>query len=374
MIFRITDSVLWLGVAAFTGQISILILSPMTGVVIDLFRRRTILIITQSLFFIQTISLFFLSFFHLTTIWLIVILGVVRGSIAAFDLPARQAFLAELTSHPEEMKQAIAIDGLQINVGRLVGPALGGLLLATWGESVCFLCDAISYLAAVAGLWVIRLRRPTQQATPSTRSHTFHEGWEWLSTERQLRSALLLLGITSLFGMPFTVLLPQYVHDVLRQGPGMLSLLVCASSIGAILATGLLFLAKRFLITEELLRLSGMANGLCLMWLSSAQSIPIAALFILSLSFFAMLQVSATGTFVQTHAPGHMRGRLAGLYGALFWGTVPIGSLLFAGTAHWFGSAQTFFMAGLCCVGTSTLLGWSSRTSAIRPSNRNTAM
>jgi MFS family permease len=348
LLYRLTRSVVWLGIAAFAGQIVVLMLSPLAAAVLDRCRRRQILLITQALFGVQALILFVVTVAQAATPAGIVCLGVLRGAVAAFDYPARQAFLSELTDGTDSLKQAIAFDGLQVNVARIAGPMLAGVLIVLLGESSCFFLDASSYLIALTGLGLIVDPAPPPSDGP-TRARRPDYCWRWLRTQRALCVVLFLLATTSTLCLPFTVVLPQYVNEVLGEGPSTLGVLVALSGAGAIAATVLLWGLARLHISDRLCRWSGGAAGLCLACLGAADTHMPAFLLVTTLGFFIMLQISASAAFVQSVAPPDMRGRLAVVYSASFWGVAPFGSLLAGVAADWLGTGRSFIAAGMLC-------------------------
>jgi MFS family permease len=353
LLYRLTQSVLWLGIAAFGGQVVVLLLSPITAVVLDRCSRWRILFVTQSLFCAQALALFWLAGDGALGAQGIVCLGMVRGAIAAFDLPARQAFLSDLAGGAAELKKAVALDGLQVNVARVAGPLLAGFLIASFGEECCFLFDSASYLVALAGLGIMHVMRPgggggPVRDRPSDRS-AIGECWTWLRQHPQLRIDIILLATTSVSCLPFTVVLPQYVHEVLNEQASVLGTLVAFSGIGASAATLLLCATERLRVSSALIRSSAVAAGICLAGLSAVQAAALASIAVAAASFFIMLQITASAAMILDNAPSGMRGRLAALYGACFWGMAPIGSLLASGLAYAVGPCAAFTALGFIC-------------------------
>ncbi|MDQ2080220.1 MFS transporter [Xanthobacteraceae bacterium Astr-EGSB] len=353
LLFRLTQSVLWLGIAAFSGQVVVLLLSPITAVLLDRCCRWRVLLLTQSLFCAQALVLFLLASGDALGAEGIVCLGMARGAIAAFDLPARQAFLSDLAGGDVEIKKALALDGLQVNVARVAGPLLAGFLIVSFGEGSCFLFDGVSYLIALAGLGFMYAKRTRVEGgvarDRSSLRHEVDECWTWLRQHPQLHNDIILLATTSVLCLPFTVLLPQYVHEVLNEGAPALGTLVSFSGIGAGAATLLLGATDRLRVSDALIRSSAAAAGICLAGLSAVQGAALASIAVAAVSFFIMLQISATAVSILGNAPSGMRGRLAALYGACFWGMAPVGSLLASALAYAIGPCAAFTFLGFGC-------------------------
>jgi MFS family permease len=365
LLYRLTQSVFWLGLAAFSGQIAVLLFSPLAAAVLDRCSRRRMLLLVQALFCVQASVLFLLAAVDEATAEWIVCLGALRGVVAAFDYPAKQAYLSELAAGSDDLRQAIAFDGMQVNVARVAGPMLAGFLIASFGESSCFLFDAVSYLIALAGLGLVGDVAVVGANRKAVRCGA-ESCWKWLRTQRPLCCALSLLGATSSLCLPFTVVLPQYVRDVLAGGPSVLGALVALSGVGAIAAAAVLWLLVRLHISDRPLRWSGGAAGICLAGLGMVDTPVPASVIVAALGFFVMLQVSVSAAFIQDVAPPNMRGRLAVVYSASFWGIAPFGSLL-AGTAgHWLGPSQAFVATGLACAVVALVVFSVSESGAVR--------
>jgi MFS family permease len=351
LVYRLTGSELLLGVAGFAGQIPTLIITPFAGVLVDRHDRRRILLWTQAGSLLQSALLAVLTFTDVITVRQIIWLQVVQGIINSFDTPARQAFVSEMVEDRRDLPNAIALNSSMVNGTRIIGPSIGGVLIAAFGEGWCFAIDAISYVAVIASILAMRVRpRVHQEAAEMHLLQELHHGWKYVFHSVPIRSALLLVAIISTAGTPYTVLMPAIAAQVLHGGPNTLGLLMTATGVGAL--TGALYLAQR----ESVLGL-----GRIIMWASAVFGVGL-VLFSLTTSLWPaflvlavagcgfMIHLAATNTILQTIVEERLRGRVMAFYTMAFFGTVPIGSLLGGIMADRYGATRTVLVSGIICL------------------------
>src|SRR4051812_12092840 len=218
LVYRLTGSELLLGIVGFCGQIPTMILAPFAGVLVDRWDRHRLLVITQVLSMLQTLALAILTLQHVITVPWLLALQIVQGVINAFDTPARQAFVVEMVEDRADLSNAIALNSSMFNGARLIGPSVGGVLIALVGEGGCFLIDGISYLAVIASLLAMQVRPAAPRAEHKHVLHELRDGWRYASGSPAIRSMLLLLGVVSLVGMPYAVLMPIIASVQLHGG------------------------------------------------------------------------------------------------------------------------------------------------------------
>src|SRR6266540_1976419 len=244
LIYRLTGSELLLGIAGFCGQIPTLIITPFAGVLVDRMDRRRILLITQAAALLQSAVLAALTLSGVITVMQIIVLQVVQGVINSFDTPARQAFVSEMVEDRKDLPNAIALNSSMVNGSRIVGPSIGGVLIAAVGEGWCFVVDAVSYVAVIVSLLAMRIE--PRQRHGAGEMHLLEElrhGWNYVFHSIPIRSALTLVAVVSVAGTPYTVLMPAIAAQVLHGGPNTLGLLMTATGVGAL--SGALYLASR---------------------------------------------------------------------------------------------------------------------------------
>src|SRR4051812_14784802 len=234
LVYRLTGSELLLGIVGFFGQIPTMLLAPFAGVLVDRTDRHRLLVVTQVLSLLQSLALALLTLNHLITVKWVLGLQVVQGVINAFDTPARQSFVVEMVEDRADLANAIALNSSMVNGSRIIGPSVGGLLIAAFGEGWCFVVDGISYLFVIASLLLMRVRRSAVERVEAKVLAELRTGFHYVAHSPPIRTALIVLSIVSAMAMPYTVLMPALVANVLRGGPNTLGLLMTASGVGAL--------------------------------------------------------------------------------------------------------------------------------------------
>ncbi|MGA9770002.1 MAG: MFS transporter [Blastocatellia bacterium] len=351
LVYRLTDSALLLGVVGFAGQIPSFVLAPFAGVLVDRWNRHRLLVATQILALLQSLALAILALTGLIKIWHIILLSIFQGLINAFDMPARQAFVVEMVEKREDLANAIALNSSMVNAARLLGPSIGGIIIAAVGEGWCFLLDAVSYLAVIASLLAMKIvPRMTKRTDDANVLQQLREGWRYAFRFAPIRNVLLLLALVSLVGMPYTVLMPVFANEVLHGGPNTLGLLMAASGVGAL--GGAMFLAARksVLGLGKYISLMAGAFGAGLMVFSFSRMLWLSLLLMIVTGLGFMVQMAASNTVLQTIVEEDKRGRVMSFYTMAFMGTAPFGSLLAGSIAERIGAPHTLFFGGLGCV------------------------
>ncbi|MDE2451514.1 MAG: MFS transporter, partial [Gammaproteobacteria bacterium] len=233
LVYRLTHSALLLGVVSFSGQIVSFLLGPFAAVWVERLERRGLLIGTQAAAAVQSLALAALTLAHVITLGEIIGLMVFQGMINAFDMPGRQSFLIQMVEDRGDLANAIAINSSMVNGARLIGPAIGGLLIAAFGEGWCFLIDGVSYFAVIASLLLMRVPALTGRSQSRSLIEEMREGWDYVRGFRSIRTVLLILALTCLMGWPYSVLLPVFAGQVLHGGAHTLGWLTAASGCGA---------------------------------------------------------------------------------------------------------------------------------------------
>jgi MFS family permease len=350
LVYRLTGSALLLGIVGFCGQIPTLFLAPVAGVFVDRWDRHRVLVVTQALSALQSLGLAVLALTGAITVAQVLALQIVQGVINAFDTPARQAFVVSMIEDRADLPNAIALNSSMVNASRILGPSIGGVLIAAVGEGWCFLADAVSYLAVIASLLAMRVP-PRVRTVPLTRvMDELRTGFEYVTGFAPIRTALLLLALVSTMGMPYTVLMPAVTAKLLHGGPHTLGLLMTASGSGAL--AGAIYLATRRSVVG-LGRVIALAaalfgTGLIAFGLSRTLWVSLLVLPIVGAGF--MISLAATNTIVQTITEEHLRGRVMAFYTMAFLGTAPLGSLLAGVLADRIGEPRTIILGGVACV------------------------
>jgi len=358
IVYQLTDSAFLLGLTSFVGQIPAFFVAPIAGVWLDRWNRHRVLVITQVLAMIQSLALATLALTGWINLWWIIGLALFQGLINAFDMPARQAFVIEMIEDRADLGNAIALNSSMVNGAKLVGPAVAGVLVATAGAGVCFLIDGISYIAVIWSLLAMRVAPVRPQAARKSAFEELAEGWKYVVQSPAIRSILLLLALTSVIGMPYTVLLPVVAAEVLHGGAHTLGFLMAMSGVGALasaiglaLRRSVIGLGKRIAISTALF-----GGGLIVLGLSRSLTI---SLILMTITGFGMMQqMAASNTILQTIAADDKRGRVMSFYTLSILGMNPIGSLLAGAVAARIGVPVTMIGAGAICLAGAGWFYW----------------
>ncbi|MGH7648582.1 MAG: MFS transporter [Gemmatimonadaceae bacterium] len=351
LVYRLTGSALLLGIVGFCGQIPTLLLAPFSGVLVDRSNRHRILVATQVLSMLQSLALAVLALAGIITVAEILVLQVAQGIINAFDTPARQAFVIEMVEEREDLPNAIALNSSMVTGSRILGPTIGGILIAAFGEGWCFMVDAISYIAVIASLLAMRL--PDGGANSRRRGSALEElreGVRYVSGFVPARTVLLLLALVSTMGMPYVVLMPAVASGILHGGPHTLGFLMTASGVGAL--AGAMYLATRpsVLGLGRAIAVATATFGVGLAAFAFSHTLWLSLLLLPIAGGGFMVQTASTNTILQTIVDERLRGRVMAFYAMAFLGTAPIGSLVAGVVASRIGVPMTIFFGGIACM------------------------
>jgi MFS family permease len=364
LVYRLTGSALLLGTVGFAGQILTFLLAPIAGVLVDRLNRRKLLVWTQVLAAVQSLIMAGLTLANIITIREIILLALFQGLINAFDMPARQSFLVQMVDDKRDLGNAIALNSSIVNLARLVGPALAGLLIAAVGEGYCFAIDGFSYFAVIASLLMMNVTAKETRRATTTMIEQLKEGWVYVSNFAPIRTILLLFSVMSFMGMPFMVLMPIFASQVLHGGPHTLGFLMGASGIGALASAISLALRKSVRGLTTMIQIASMVFGIGLVLFGLSRNLPISLLLMLIIGYGMMQGLAASNTVIQTLVPEDKRGRVMSYYTVAFVGMTPFGSLLAGFLAHRLGAPNAVIITGAFCIAAS--LWYSTQLKAIR--------
>ncbi len=345
LVLVLTNSAIYLGLVGALQTLPVLLFSFLGGVVADHTSKLRLMFITQTSLLLLALALGLLVDLRVIQIWDLCLIVFLSGTVMAFDIPARQAFIVQLVGKPD-LPNAIALNSSLFNATRVMGPAVGGVVIVAMGMANCFYLNAASFLAVLLALALLKL--PSSRPAPWTPLwHAWKELGDYLWTRRELRLILLLMALVAVLAMPYYVLLPMLARNTLGVGPSGFGILMGASGLGAFL--GGLILARRlqsnppmpFFLTGQALFLLGVVGlGLCGSYY--------AALVFMFISGFGMVtQLSTGNSLLQLNVPDELRGRLMSLFGLIVMGFAPIGSLIYGVAAHFAGPGPTIAGGGL---------------------------
>jgi predicted MFS family arabinose efflux permease len=351
LLARLTDSPLALGVLGAAASAPLLVLVLVGGIVSDRADRRRVIMVTQGLSLLQALTLAALTLAGRIEPWQIIALAGVLGAINAFDIPARQAFMIELVG-PTHLPNAIALNSTGFNVARVVGPAVGGLLVAAVGEGICFAINAVSYVAVLAGLWLIRTtpRAATGAAAPRP-GGAMLAGLRHAAQRTEVLSILGLVGIISAVAVPYRNFLPAMAQNVLHVGAWRFGLLMAAAGVGAGMAgfilAGLQLRSERYRV---LLPAGLVAFSLALGGFAVSRSYPLSLLLLGVVGMGGIIYFNCSNTLVQLNVEDAFRGRVMSLYTLMHQGTSTFGSLALGVVADRQGTPTALVAGAAVCL------------------------
>jgi len=350
MAYRLTGSALVLGLVGFFGQAPTSFIAPFAGVLVDRWDRHRTILITQVFALLQSAALAVFALTHTMTIWHLVVLGAVQAVINGFDMPARQSFLSQMIDDRADLPNAIALNSSMVNGARLIGPVVAAVLVDLGGEGLCFTIDAISYVAVIASLLMMRVPKREVPARSGKVGAELVEGLRYVRSLPLVHAVLVMLAISSITGGAYGALMPIIAATTLHGGPHTLGLLMGAAGLGALVSA--LYLASRSSVLglpTVIARCAlGLGIGLLAFEFAVSMWIAVPVMFVIGLTM--LMQLAATNTLVQTIVDDKMLGRVISLYAVAFFGGAPVGALLEGSLANQIGAVHTFAVGGVVCV------------------------
>jgi MFS family permease len=367
LVYRLTDSAFLLGLTGFVGQAPVFFLAPLGGALADHLDRRRLLVWTQGMSALLAAALGALTLSGHVTIGQVLAVAALLGAINAFDIPTRQSFVVEMVGR-EDLPNAIALNSSVANGARILGPALAGVLVAVAGEGFCFLLNAISFAAVIGALLSMRLaaRPPTQGELSPLRA--IADAFAFVREHAVVRALLLLLGLVSVVGMPYAVLMPIFADRVLGGSSATMGVLLGASGVGALGAALLLAVRASARGLGRWIAGSAIGFGLALAAFSVSRSIPLSTAVLVATGFFMMTQMAASNTLLQVLTPDALRGRIMAFYSMMFMGMAPFGALGAGVAAAHVGAPATVAIGGAASVLAGIVFAW--RLPSLRASAR----
>jgi MFS family permease len=357
LVYRMTGSSVLLGLVSFSSQIPVFLMAPVGGIVADRFSRRRVVIATQTAAMLLALVLAALTLTGAVRVWHVVVLSALLGVVNAFDIPARQAFFVEMVGR-EDLINAIALNSSMFNASRVIGPAVAGILVASIGEGWCFFSNGVSYIAVIAGLLLMTVAERVPAKPPGSPLADVIEGFRFVIHNAPIHYLLILLGILSLTGMPFAVLMPIFADQILHGGAKGLGILMGASGVGAL--AGALLLASRETVKGlgRWVSISAAVFGAALIAFAVSHSFWISCALLLPVGFAMMVEMGSSNTLIQTMSPDHLRGRVMSVYSMMFMGMAPLGAVVSGVTAARWGAPVTVAGGGVICIAAAAVFGW----------------
>lgn len=351
LVYSLTKSALLMGIITFASSIPSLLVSPFAGVLIDRINKRRALIIVQSCFMIETFALAILAITGVIQVWHIIVLGVLMGITNSIDMPLRQAFVVQLVDDSEDLSNAISLNSSSFNLARLIGPAIAGVLIASVGEGICFLLNALSYIAVIWAIFMMKIKSaPAHKLSKSNMLNELKEGLLYATDSKPIRTIIFYIAASSLLGMSFFVIMPIFAKEILHGNAQTLGFLMSSSGIGALIGALYLAAKKSSIGLEKWIYFASLLCGVSLVCLNFTDKLWIALLVLFAIGMGVVIIIASCNTLLQNLVDDDKRGRVMSLYTMAFMGTVPFGSLLEGAIADRIGVPYTFLLNGLALI------------------------
>jgi MFS family permease len=341
-----------LGIVRFASQIPMSVLTPAAGVMIDRWNRHRVLVVTQSLSLLQSAALAILTFSGKINVSQIIALSIFQGLINAFDAPARQAFVVEMVEDRSDLPNAIALNSSMFNGARLLGPAIGGIMIAKLGEAMCFTVDAVSYLAVIMALLIMRLTRPEAHPPKQGAWAEMKQGFAYAVGFAPVRAILMLAGLISFTVAAYQTLLPIFADSVAPdRGAAVYGFLGASVGVGA-LAGGIYLASRRTVVgLGRIIAMTAGFAGVAMIGFAATNSLGAMIFTSVLAGFGMMVTFAASNTLLQTIVEDDMRGRLMSFFIVAVMGAAPMGSLVSGWVADRIGEPRTIIFSGLASIG-----------------------
>ena len=350
LIYRTTGSGFLLGLATFCSQIPMLLFLPLAGLFSDRYDRRKLMIVAYSLAMIQAVTLGTLTLAGTIEIWQILVLGFLYGTIMAFETPARQSLISQMVNDRDDLPNAIALNSVLMNSGRLVGPSIAGVLLVFISEGWCFLINAVSFVAIIGSVSMIRLAAKPRAGASSSLRNELAVAARYAWNTRPIRLFLALVALISLTASPYTVLMPIFARDVFRGDAHTLGFLVGSAGLGAVIGTAFLTTRPDVFGLSKLVPITSAAAGVALMLVGVSQVYWLSLIFMACLGFGIIVTAASVNMMLQTLVDEDKRGRIISFYAMAFLGMAPVGGLIAGSLAGQVGAPVTAMIDGAFCL------------------------
>lgn len=349
LVFSLTNSAFLLGVVGFLGAIPVFLLSLFGGVLADRIDKKKIILITQITFMALAFILAGLTQFKLITPLQIMFIALLNGTVMAFDAPARQSVVIELAGK-QHLMNAIALNSAAFNSARIIGPALAGILISIIGMSGCFYINGISFIAVIISLLLIKNNPISKPAKSGVLISDLLEGLRFIAGSRVILILISMVGVTSLFGISYVILMPVFANNVLKVGASGLAMLMSCAGLGALLAALMLARLGDFKYKGKLMIISSIIFSCALILFSVSKTYQLSLLMLIVIGWSSVTAISLVNNSLQILVPDAFRGRIMSFFMFTFAGFMPFGNLLAGSLAQVWGVGLTVMLSGIICL------------------------
>lgn len=351
LVYRITGSQTSLGLVTFISFLPVLILSLIMGVIVDQFPRRRILLFTQSWFMLGAFILAALTWSGLVEYWHILVLSFTLGIGSALDMPARQAFVTEMVDDDKnDLLNALSLNSSIFNIARIIGPAIGGAIVAAVGEAPTFAINGLSYLAVIAALFLMRLKQPQLSESGESNLSQLQEGFQYFSSEKDILGLVIMVAVYSFVGFGSLTLVPVFAKDILKIGVKGFGQMLSWQGVGALIGVALLIFFGDNFHKGRLLFFSRVLIGPSILGIAFSRTSWISMSLMTVIGYSLITQLVISNTLIQTIVPDDLRGRVISTYTWALGGFYPLGSLLMGFLGDQIGAPTAATISGLGCV------------------------
>jgi len=351
LVYNLTGSQASLGLVTFISFLPVLLLSLFMGVITDQFSRRTLLVFTQSWFALLAGILALLTWFELIQYWQILLLSFLLGIGNALDMPARQAFVVEMVDDDKgDVLNAVSLNSALFNLARIVGPAIGGLVVAAFGEAPAFGLNSLSYLALILALLLMKLPPHPRSATRLNTIEKMRGGFRYILGERAIVGLVVMVAAFSLVGLGVLTLVPVFAKDILKIGAEGFGNLLSWQGVGALFGALLLVFFGDRLHKGKLLLVSRIIFGPAVIGIALSRTPGLSMAIMALLGFSFITQLVLTNTLIQTLVPDELRGRVLSTYTWALGGFYPLGSLMIGFLGDQIGAPTAAVLSGIGCL------------------------
>ena len=347
VVYTMTHSTLWLGITVFATQFPSFLFSVFGGVISDRYDKYKVLLFTQCASLVQAVILAALVLWGHYAVWEILTLSILLGIINAFDVPARQSLVYDMVEKKEDLSNAIALNSSMVNLARLLGPAVSGIVLQKLGAGICFSINAFSFIAVITSLLMMKLPAHRKHSDKKKALAALAEGYIYLKRTPAIGSVILMLACISLLVLPYNTLLPVYAADIFHGNAATFGYISSFIGLGAICGTFFLASLKPGTDLKIILLANTIVFGIGLILFSHISSFPVAMLFAVIIGFGMMAQTTISNTIIQTTVNQRMRGRVISYFAMAFFGMLPLGSLLIGAVSQRIGAPDTILSEGI---------------------------
>jgi MFS family permease len=354
LVLKLTNNGAYLGIVIGLQMLPVLLFGAWGGLIADRFDKRKVLVGTGISAATLALVLGVLTATGVVTVWMVAVVAFGLGMVNVVDVPTRQAFITEMVGQ-EHMVNAISLNGVVMNGGRLIGPAAAGLIIVSLGIAPCFFLNSVSYLAVIAGLLAIR-GRDLHRSRPVERARgQLLEGFRYVWRTPELRTPLLMMALVGTFAYEFSVTLPIFTKFTFHGGPEVFGLMTSFMAGGSVL--GGLVVAARARPTPRRLVIACALFGTLIMLTATAPSLPVALVLLLLTGAASLFFAVMCNTTIQLTASPEMRGRVMALYTVAFMGSTPIGGPIVGFIGQAFGGRASLAVGGIATL-LAAGLGW----------------